>query len=380
MESENLSDLIGSIYDAALNATLWRGVLGRARALIGGSAAALYSKDASSKRGGIYHDDGGIDSHYKQLYFDKYIKLDPTTTGHFFAELGQPVATADLMDYQEFRETRFFKEWAWPQGLVDSAVAVIDRSLTSIALFGVFRHERNGVADEEMFRRMRLLIPHIRRAVLIGQVIDIETTQAETFADTLNGISAGMFLADETGRIVHANLSGHAMLAAGDVLRAPGGRLVARDAQSDQSLREVLLLAGSGDAAVGTKGISMPLTSQSGPLYVAHILPLTSGARGQVGASHVAVAALFVHQAGIAQPSPPEILAKTFKLTPTELRVLLAIVQVGGVPETAEALGIGEATVKTHLHRLFAKTGSSQRADLVKLVASFANPLIGRTE
>jgi DNA-binding CsgD family transcriptional regulator len=380
METENLSDLIGSIYDAALNATLWRGVLGRARALIGGSAAALYSKDASSKRGGVYHDDGGIDSHYKQLYFDKYIKLDPTTTGHFFAELGQPVATADLMDYQEFRETRFFKEWALPQRLVDSAVAVIDRSLTSIALFGVFRHERNGVADEEMFRRMRLLIPHIRRAVLIGQVIDIETAQAETFADTLNGISAGMFLADETGRIVHANLSGHAMLATGDVLLAPAGRLMARDAESDRSLREVLLLAGSGDAAVGTKGISMPLTSPSGAHYVAHILPLTSGARGQMGARYVAAAALFVHQAGIAQPSPPEILAKTFKLTPTELRVLLAIVQVGGVVETAEALGIGQATVKTHLHRLFAKTGSSHRADLVKLVASFANPLIGRTE
>ena len=380
MAQEGLSDLIGDVYDAALNATLWRGVLGKARALIGGSAAALYYKDASSKRGGVYHDDGGIDPYYRQLYFDKYVKLDPTTTGHFFAELGQPVAVADLMDYQEFRETRFFKEWACPQGLVDTAVAVIDRSLTSVNLFGVFRHERNGVVDEEMRRRMRLLIPHIRRAVLIGQVIDIETTQAETLTDTLNGISAGMFLADEAGRIVHANLSGHAMLAAGDVLLAPAGRLVARDAQSNQSLREVLLLAGSGDAAVGTKGISMPLTSQSGAPYVAHILPLTSGARGQMGARYVAVAALFVHKAGIAQPSPPEILAKTFKLTPTELRVLLAIVQVGGVPETAEALGIGEATVKTHLHRLFTKTGGSQRADLVKLVASFANPLIGRTE
>jgi DNA-binding CsgD family transcriptional regulator len=71
----------------------------------------------------------------------------------------------------------------------------------------------------------------------------------------------------------------------------------------------------------------------------------------------------------------PRTLAQTFNLTPTELRVLLAIVETGGVPETAGALGIGQATVKTHLHRLFGKTDTRRQADLVKLVAGFASPL-----
>ena len=74
---------------------------------------------------------------------------------------------------------------------------------------------------------------------------------------------------------------------------------------------------------------------------------------------------------------PPEVIAKTFDLTPSELRVLVAIVEVGGVQETAEALGIAETTVKTHLRRVFAKTGTGRQADLVKLVAGFANPLVG---
>jgi DNA-binding CsgD family transcriptional regulator len=46
-----------------------------------------------------------------------------------------------------------------------------------------------------------------------------------------------------------------------------------------------------------------------------------------------------------------------------------------GAPEVAEALGIGEGTVKTHLKRLFAKTGTRRQADLVKVVAGFASPL-----
>jgi hypothetical protein len=42
---------------------------------------------------------------------------------------------------------------------------------------------------------------------------------------------------------------------------------------------------------------------------------------------------------------------------------------VGGVPEVSQALGIVATTVKTHLERLFEKTGVDRQADLVKVVA-----------
>jgi DNA-binding NarL/FixJ family response regulator len=59
----------------------------------------------------------------------------------------------------------------------------------------------------------------------------------------------------------------------------------------------------------------------------------------------------------------------------TELRVLFAIVEVGGVPEVAQVLGIAPSTVRTHLGRIHEKTGGSRQADLVKLVAGFISPL-----
>ena len=108
-----------------------------------------------------------------------------------------------------------------------------------------------------------------------------------------------------------------------------------------------------------------------------HVLPLTSGARERGARNYGAVAALFVHKAVAEKPSPPEAIAKAYKPTPMQLRVLLAVVEVGGVPEVAEALGIAETTVKTHLAHLYEKTGARRQADLVKLVAGFANPLIG---
>ena len=56
-------------------------------------------------------------------------------------------------------------------------------------------------------------------------------------------------------------------------------------------------------------------------------------------------------------------------------RVLTASAGMAGRPEVAAALGIAETTVKTHLSRVFDKTGAGRQADLVKLVAGFSSPL-----
>ena len=374
-ESERLSTLVGTIYDAALDPSLWIKALDGTKDFVSGEGAGLAWKDAVANRGECEYYTG-IEPHYHRLYFDTYIKLDPCTTGQFFAEIGEPVATEDMIAYDEFVQTRVYKEWARPQGLVDCAVTVLEKSATSIAFLALFRHERHGLIDQEARRRMRLLSPHFRRAVLIGKALDLKTGEAASLADTLDGISAGMFLIDGNGRIVHANAVGHTMLRTGIVLRAETGRLSASDQHASQMLADTFAHAGHGDAAVGIKGIAVPLVARDGERHVAHVLPLTSGARRQAGTSYAAVAALFVHKAALDAPSPPEAIAKAFKLTPMELRVLLAIVEVGGIPEAAEALGIAQTTIKTHLTRLYAKTGANRHADLVKLVAAFSSPLL----
>ena len=77
------------------------------------------------------------------------------------------------------------------------------------------------------------------------------------------------------------------------------------------------------------------------------------------------VAALFVHKTAIDHPSLPESVARHDKLTPTELRVLRDIVDMGDAPEVADALRIADNTVKTHLGGVYQKTGTRRRADLV---------------
>lgn len=286
------------------------------------------------------------------------------------------MATEDLIPYGEFVETRFYQEWARPQGLAYGVSTVLDKAAASAALFGVFRHESDGAIDMDTRRRMRLVVPHIRRATLVGRAIDLGKAEAATLADTLDGISAGVFLIDASGHMLDANVAGHRIIAKGDVLRRVDGRLAANDPRAAELLREAFSAAGLGDAAVGAKGVAVPLTARCGERHVAHVLPLTGGERRRAGANYAASCALFVREAALEAPSAPGIIAKTYELTPTELRVLLAIVEVGGVPDVAEALGVAESTVKTHLGRLYGKIGAGRQADLVKLVAGFSSPLL----
>jgi DNA-binding CsgD family transcriptional regulator len=63
-----------------------------------------------------------------------------------------------------------------------------------------------------------------------------------------------------------------------------------------------------------------------------------------------------------------ETMARRHSLTTSEMRVLEAVLRVNGVRAQAELLGLSQATVKTHLHNLFRKTGTNGQSDLVKRV------------
>ena len=136
--------------------------------------------------------------------------------------------------------------------------------------------------------------------------------------------------------------------------------------------RRVFAAAGKGAGVLDQRGIAIRLASDEGVMFTAHVLPLTSPVRRAVASQYDASAAIFVRRARLDVRSVADLLARTYSLSPAELRVALTVVEVGGIAAAAESLGLSEATIKTHLHHVFPKTGTANQADLVKLVASLA--------
>jgi DNA-binding CsgD family transcriptional regulator len=216
-----------------------------------------------------------------------------------------------------------------------------------------------------------LLVPHVRRAVQMGKQIDLEQVRVATFTNVLNGLSAGLFLVAADGKLMHANAAGEAMLATEDCLRSTCGRLVICNPDVHSLLQKAL--PGSTGAAPGNNPV-LPVIARNGDRYLIHVLPLSSDgqARPSIGR---AAAAVFVRKAAL-EGLVPQAIARAFDLTPAELRVLLAIFEFGGIPQAATMLGVADSTVKTHVGRLFEKTGTSRQADLVKLAAGYNTPLL----
>jgi DNA-binding CsgD family transcriptional regulator len=376
-EADELSRVIGDVYDASLDPALWPTAIESVCGYVGAASASLHSQDSITRATDALFWWGRESSapHFFKIYLEKYGRINPIFPGVIFFDVELPIAVPDVISCEEFVQTRFFREWLAPQSLTDGLFSNLEKGATSCALFTAMRHAGEGQVDDRMRHRFELITPHLRRSMLIGKVIDLHRVEAAALADSLDQLASAMFIVDSTGRVIHANVSAHRLIAEADVLRVTNGRIAALDPHSGRSLLEAFTAAEAGDAALGKKGIAMPLTARTGERYVAHVLPLTSGARRKAGVSYAATAAVFIRKAALDLPSPPEAVASEFKLTPAEVRVLFAIVEIGGVPEVAPVLGISDQTVKTHLHRIYEKTATKRQADLVKLVASYAGRL-----
>ena len=67
-------------------------------------------------------------------------------------------------------------------------------------------------------------------------------------------------------------------------------------------LHDIFMNAENSDAVVNTKGVAVPLSARDGERYVAHVLPLTSGARRKAAIAYCAVAAVFVCKTALELP------------------------------------------------------------------------------
>ena len=66
-QAEQLSSLIGEIYDAALDPSLWSDIVGKAGRFVGGSAASIYSKSPTAMTVTVHYQSGLTRIIYKSI-------------------------------------------------------------------------------------------------------------------------------------------------------------------------------------------------------------------------------------------------------------------------------------------------------------------------
>ena len=370
-KTQQFSDLIELVYDAALDSALWPSVLEQTCAYLHGCTANIFCQNASDSVTLFYS--WGDDPTYRQSYMESYAAMNPLFPASTYFEPGVVHALDEIMPIREFKETRLYREWVEPQGILDVMHCNLERTGNGSAAIAIRRREVDGLFDEDAKSRFRLIVPHMRRALAIGHVIDFHRNETADLETTLDGLNTAVFLVAGDGQIIFANEPATETVANAQILHVSGGKLTASNRMASRELNDALLAADRGDAIAGDKGIAISLSEIAGVTHVAHVLSLKSGKRRRLNGGS-ASAAIFIRPVTSTVRSSLELMTRHYKLTPCEVKVAEASIAAGSTLDIAERLGVSVATVKTHLNRLYSKTETSRRSELNRLTSNFASP------
>ncbi len=373
---EKVSELIGLIYDCALDPARWPLALDAFRSALDFANAVLALQELPSGRQ-LLNATAGIDPHWlsRVAAYDLDVMMlwgGPERILQY--PLDEPIIYSRVEGLPPLHHSRYYSEWLQPQGIDDAAVIGFAREPAMIGSITFGRHTTAGPTSDHEITILRLIAPHFRRAAAISKLLDLKTISARTFEATLDSLSAGVVLVDEQLGVVHANAAADAMLRSADPITAHGGRLATLASVSTNSLHGAVTQAARERHRLGHRGIGIPLRRKDGSPCVIHVLPMGDG-DVRPGLRRRAQAALFIASASTPPQMPRAALTLFYDLTNAEAQVFELIVDGKTQSQIAHALGVAPSTVKTHLRHVFDKTGCNRQADLIKLAASLVVPV-----
>ena len=373
-----MSDVIGSIYDSALDPGLWTQALEGMCGLVDSFFGSISIADPRVSTFRFVSRWGG-DPYWIGLLDQKYANMMPFASVLDRFEIGQPFnmsMAAELLGDASVWDGPFVTEWANPAGVGDSASAILLRSKHRMAALSLTTSLQRGPVSEAELDIVGLLAPHIRRALTISDLIDMKSLTADTFERMLDALQIGVIAVDARSRIRHANQSASEMLASGSPLAIRSGKVVVPGSSSATiTLHEAISRAGSDESTLSGTGVGVPLRFADGRPAIGHVLPLRQGTiRRGVGLG--AAAAIFVATPTDGQHAPIDALTGLYGLTEAESRVLNQIAEGKNRSQAAASLSIADSTAKTHLDRIFSKTGTSTQSELAQLLSSLSAPVM----
>src|SRR5262245_36145109 len=359
-----ISGAVSSIYKAALEFERWPGALVHISDLLGGTMASLVKGDRAigsvstlavrSYTGA--REEYAMHYHAHNIAWQQMAHLPP----------GASIVDRELFSREAARRNVCYSEFLRRLDVHSLLTAILmkDGSFSAVATFG--RSERAGEWESGHCKIMHALAPHLRLAADIGQrLAGIGPTSASAALDALQD---GAIVLDDAGRVALANRAGEALLAGGDGLSLRHSKVCA-SLPADTAVLQAAIAAATTAGALGRSGCSLTLRRSSlrRPLTVV-VAPLEAEVAWFL--PHPPAVILFVRDPEQSRlVPPPDQLRAVFGLTRTEALVAVEIFRGAGLQAAADELGIGATTPRTHLQRIFGKTGTRKQAELVRIIA-----------
>ncbi len=378
LSQETLLSLVGRIYDAAADGSLWPTVLeGFANAIDGPMAGLMYYDLPAPRANWVVYI--RWDPEHARRYSDYYSSINPwiaRATRLNFEGVNSITTSEQLLPFSELKRTEFYNDFASRCGTVHQIGGLIARGNNWCSAITCCRGSKAGPYGPAHVELLRVLFPHFQRALQFHRrMADLEGCY-RTSLDALDRLRTGVILLDNLGQIVALNSAAHQILSQNDGLTIEKRTLAASSSNQTNEMRTrigaaALTARGKGLSAGGFMEIERP----SGKRAFAVVIIPSSPQTFAPSAREPAVT-LFVSDPERKIHTEPEMLAQVYGFTAAESRLAEQLMNGETLRYAAERLGVSHNTARTHLQRIYEKTGTRHQSALVRLLLTGITDLL----
>jgi len=297
-------------------------------------------------------------------YRERHIN-NPWTDYMVQVPVGALVQSSEILALDDLKRTVFFDEVLRPQDMAHNLMMSVARRKDFHAAFNMCRSERQGLLEADGLHLIHRLYPHLRRSLLLAFRLDGYRALQQAKFDVLDRLAAGVVLLDRQARIVYANATARSYDSG--ALRLRNGSIGTHSVAHTRRLGKLIQAALLG-APVAAMSVPRAADARLVTILVLSVRGKDIGRFAELNMPDAAVLLFLFDPANRTGLSIPRIM-DAYRLTQAEARVALAAGSGMSVPEAATQLGLSPNTIKTHLRKVFAKTGTGRQAELAFLLA-----------
>jgi DNA-binding CsgD family transcriptional regulator len=362
--------IVSTLYDAALDNRRWGEALEMFRVLFEANFVTLILRSPDESNLGMMIA-VGVEGGDKVTYLPYGHSMTP-----FVNQPADKVFTVeDLMTESEWRRMPYYQHWCAPVDVFHVMGADISTPDSGKLRFRITRSEAAPKFSALDRARCEALLPHLRRALHIHNLIDRSESLGTLYSQAIGRLSVGTLVLDETGKVLEQNLIARELLAANDGLKLVGGRLEASYPSDNRELQQLIRSAfarHSGDPM--TVASAMSVSRPSGQVNLGVVVEPVPSQEWAEGKGQPAVLVYIRDAAGKSQASTAAA-KQLFNLTPAETALAMELANGLSLEEAAEALNIRRNTARAHLRSIFSKTGVRRQTELVRIILNSVAPL-----
>lgn len=370
-------ELVGLIYDAAIESSLWPRFLEKFAETIHAGTTSLLWYDFSRLHGSVsssVRSDPMVINDYEKYYCSMDVWADGWRHS---SKSGMVVLGEQLCPEEKMVRSEFYNDFMTRFDAHHAVGGCILRDSDSMGAVSALRSKDLGSFQEEL-QLFQVLMPHLERALRIHQRIFQLQNRMDAATDAFDRLPVAILIVNREGRIILANAMAQGILKDRDGLCTINGVISTSRNRDSRKLEKAIHEAAktfreNGTHPGDTVGVDRPSLRRP---YVVLVTPRPR--EGLKVHQNDGEAILFITDPEARTEVSAEALERIFNLTPSEGKLAALLATGRSIEDVADELLITRQTARTHVKRIFEKTSTHRQGQLIRLLLTSVPQLRSR--